>query len=649
MASMPAPTATLVFSHGKSKDLTTSDLVVDGLEVRELRGALRGTPIAAWGGGGIEGRKTSFDVTTDLVKRANVAKIPKGFEGLLCEPDEWLAGGLASLYRSKDRGETWQHEALPTREHVIAIVRFADTIWWATSRGALAWKGEIWNGVELPEVPPFRGVMYGTSEVYPRVAISRLRIIDGALYVLGQGLWRVDATTKKAERVVASDALLVDLAKTAAGTLVAVGMNGAIFRREGTEWSRVATKGADTYVGVVPMEGGLLLVTTDTLRWSTDDGRTSEPLAEGIDLRELRDDARFHVAIPDGHGGALVAGWRGLLVRVSHDGLGPWKSAKRTKAPKRTKAEAPVPEKPREKDPAVEARLLADVLASPADDAPRLVYADWLTEHGDPRGEFIQIQCLLKHRRVGATFWKRADDGEAHPDHVRLEAREAQLLKKHAKEWLAPVRAYFHKWSWHRGFLSELTSNAVFFTGAKEVLSRHPATYLELGGLKKRDYGELAKLELGTVWKLNIAEQRMGLGDVDVLLGPNLANLESLLLWANPLEDEGVIKLATKSHLRKLRELSIPSCGITDEAVMEIAKSPIFANLERLSIESPNITGDSLRAIAASKTLTKLQYVNHRLDRTKNADAIAAVAARLAPGWDQRPWEPQTWAAPHAV
>ena len=36
--------------------------------------------------------------------------------------------------------------------------------------------------------------------------------------------------------------------------------------------------------------------------------------------------------------------------------------------------------------------LLADVYTRPWDDAPRLVYADWLLERGDPRGEFITLQ-----------------------------------------------------------------------------------------------------------------------------------------------------------------------------------------------------------------------------------------------------------------
>jgi uncharacterized protein (TIGR02996 family) len=37
--------------------------------------------------------------------------------------------------------------------------------------------------------------------------------------------------------------------------------------------------------------------------------------------------------------------------------------------------------------------LLRAVLQAPEEDAPRLVYADWLEEHGDPRGGFIRRQC----------------------------------------------------------------------------------------------------------------------------------------------------------------------------------------------------------------------------------------------------------------
>lgn len=40
--------------------------------------------------------------------------------------------------------------------------------------------------------------------------------------------------------------------------------------------------------------------------------------------------------------------------------------------------------------------FMRDIIANPADDMPRLVYADWLFDHGQPeRGEFIRLQIEL--------------------------------------------------------------------------------------------------------------------------------------------------------------------------------------------------------------------------------------------------------------
>src|SRR4051812_1418443 len=41
--------------------------------------------------------------------------------------------------------------------------------------------------------------------------------------------------------------------------------------------------------------------------------------------------------------------------------------------------------------------LLASIHATPDDDAPRLVFADWLDEHGEPeRAEFIRLQVAQR-------------------------------------------------------------------------------------------------------------------------------------------------------------------------------------------------------------------------------------------------------------
>jgi uncharacterized protein (TIGR02996 family) len=46
--------------------------------------------------------------------------------------------------------------------------------------------------------------------------------------------------------------------------------------------------------------------------------------------------------------------------------------------------------------------LYRAIMESPEDDAPRLVYADWLEEHGEPkRAEFIRLQCELSSIIMG--------------------------------------------------------------------------------------------------------------------------------------------------------------------------------------------------------------------------------------------------------
>jgi uncharacterized protein (TIGR02996 family) len=63
--------------------------------------------------------------------------------------------------------------------------------------------------------------------------------------------------------------------------------------------------------------------------------------------------------------------------------------------------------------------LFEEVLAHPHSDDPRRIYADWLSERGDPRGEFVAVQCELA----------RAFD----PD---LAERERQLLAEHGARWV---------------------------------------------------------------------------------------------------------------------------------------------------------------------------------------------------------------------
>src|SRR4051794_25062384 len=94
--------------------------------------------------------------------------------------------------------------------------------------------------------------------------------------------------------------------------------------------------------------------------------------------------------------------------------------------------------------------FLTAICRSPDDDAPRLVYADWLEEHGDPeRAEFIRVQCAL----AAETY----DD----PRHDELEERNESLLGQHGEKWSTDVRGPgVREVCFRRGFVEAVVTSA---------------------------------------------------------------------------------------------------------------------------------------------------------------------------------------------
>lgn len=76
------------------------------------------------------------------------------------------------------------------------------------------------------------------------------------------------------------------------------------------------------------------------------------------------------------------------------------------------------------------------LVAHPDEVAAHSAYADYLTEQGDPRGEFIQTQLALE------------DPHRPKADRDALKKREAALWKKHGRDWLGDVgRFLIGAWS----------------------------------------------------------------------------------------------------------------------------------------------------------------------------------------------------------
>lgn len=105
-----------------------------------------------------------------------------------------------------------------------------------------------------------------------------------------------------------------------------------------------------------------------------------------------------------------------------------------------------------------ETSLLMQLAERPEDRALRLVFADWLQEQGDPRGELIALCArgdlsLTEQRKV------------------------ARLTLKHGAEWLGPLAsiADLFRTRFHEGFLSELVTAPTLGTGGPADAQRFVA------------------------------------------------------------------------------------------------------------------------------------------------------------------------------
>jgi uncharacterized protein (TIGR02996 family) len=90
--------------------------------------------------------------------------------------------------------------------------------------------------------------------------------------------------------------------------------------------------------------------------------------------------------------------------------------------------------------------MIAEVLAAPEADAPRLAYGDWLRERGDPRGEMIALQFRRHRGRMSS----------------QERARERWLLAAYSQVWLGGLdRPCVTPIAYERGFVSEVAVSSL--------------------------------------------------------------------------------------------------------------------------------------------------------------------------------------------
>ncbi|HEY8504059.1 MAG TPA: TIGR02996 domain-containing protein [Gemmataceae bacterium] len=304
--------------------------------------------------------------------------------------------------------------------------------------------------------------------------------------------------------------------------------------------------------------------------------------------------------------------------------------------------------------PAGEERaFLEQVRARPDDDAPRLIYADYLEERGDPRGEFIRLQCAL------------AELPPTDPDRARLAAREQELRERHGAEWAGAVPRLVSGWEFRRGFIEEVALPAgAFLESAAELFRLTPLRRVRLYGAAEFLDRLVQAPELARVRELDLCGGELGNAGVNLLVrSPHLANLELLDLSFNGVSDAGVQILARAGNLPSLRRLylndnarigaagaralagSAPLRGLTvldlsanaidSTAVQALTAGAALGNLGVLQLHTNEIGDKGAAALAGSALLGRLLRHSPRLDLHDNA--IRPAGARALAGSEFAP------------
>ncbi len=147
-----------------------------------------------------------------------------------------------------------------------------------------------------------------------------------------------------------------------------------------------------------------------------------------------------------------------------------------------------------------EADFLEAICADPTDDGVRLIFSDWLEEHGNvDRAEFIRIQCQLFNLPE-----------EELSRRSRLVKRQDELLALHKAKWLGEWPesvSYF----FGRGFVNEIQADSDSLLKEGQLLfARHPFTDLRVtGGETDKLLKELAGLDRLTslnLWGTNVTD-----------------------------------------------------------------------------------------------------------------------------------------------
>jgi uncharacterized protein (TIGR02996 family) len=289
-----------------------------------------------------------------------------------------------------------------------------------------------------------------------------------------------------------------------------------------------------------------------------------------------------------------------------------------------------------------EAALLKAVCASPADDLPRLVYADWLDEHDRGiRAEFIRGQIELHRLETWfAGFATREERAEHGPKYGRrlgdLRRRIKVLLRDHRAEATGTTGLFLqpHDARYERGFLdsvnltaSKVASSPDGFLGPCPPLVRVYVDYLA-DWLREYPHSEMATDAWAGVVSVSFGDRfghgwdTTGIDRLDPSPVPvTLPRVMRLFLDGGQVGDETLGVLLHLFDLPSLTHLSVRDNRLTTASLAHILQADFANRLTSLDVSGNPLDRDAVRLIC-DRRLPGLQHLNVRYTQVSYGDTL---------------------------
>jgi uncharacterized protein (TIGR02996 family) len=248
--------------------------------------------------------------------------------------------------------------------------------------------------------------------------------------------------------------------------------------------------------------------------------------------------------------------------------------------------------------------FLRAICENPDDDTVRLVYADWLDEHGESdRAELIRIGLRL------------AAGGCSSAEEQSLRARERELIQRNRERWFAELpRARNFEWS----FGGDLEWNTYWrfdrgFVGC--------VTFWSVGAYRRNANRVFRSTPIRAVTVCDVRP-----ADVPLFAADRFSGCRYLCANGDELEADDVARLVATPSLQRLEYLRIYGDRIGDDAIDRVCEPGVLPALRVLWADGP-IGDRGVEVLAASEHARRLDGLHLNFNLTQVGDRGAGVVA----------------------